>query len=203
MDDTAQNPQTQQNQQNTQVSPVQSVVGQTPPAVPQPSVAQTPGMPSPSRNPEQGPVGSGLPSREAASVGDPEAVTTATDDQAAIPDEAADAGTMQSEAVDVRLQESHPQVEVAKELQEAGVEQGEDAKPEQLPEEQITKPDDKAAQPDTQASASGVSLSSSPVQLQEVKRKNGIRNSIKWLATALLRQLKRMAIKPEDQKSTW
>lgn len=205
MDDTARNPQTQPStgqMQPGQPPTAQPAAGGMPQQQQPASQVQTPQ--SPSRHPEQGPTGGGLPPREAAPVDEAEAVPTASDDSAAQPDEAADAADAQQEAApDIPVQESHPAVEVAPQLQEAGVEKGKDADRTQLPEEQLAKPEEQAQQPDTQAAASGISLATPVSQIKEVEKKNGIRNAIKWLAVALIRQLKRLKMKPEDQKTTW
>ncbi len=188
MDDTAQNPQ-QQNQQTQPVMPQQ-------PVRPVESPQVTGGRP-------EAPLSTGVPPREAAPIDNAESgAQTSSDDNASMPDEVADASAVQTkEAADIQMQESHPQVEIAHELQEAGVEQGEDAESSQREEEQLKT--EQVTHPDTQSSASGISLASDPLQLEEVQKKSGIREAIRWLATALIRQLKRMNMKPEDQKSTW
>jgi hypothetical protein len=197
MDDTALNPQLQQpipTQGSTQV-PVQNAlqsdaVRPVPPQQPAPPVA--PQQPI-SQHPEQGPVASGLPAREAAPVADSEAVATVSDDQAVVPDGVSDAADIQHEAAPaIAVQEAHPAVEVSPQLQEAGVEKGKDAEREHLPEEQLAKIDEVTAQPDTQTAASGISLASTPLQVEEVKKRAGIRDSLKWLATYILRQLKKI-----------
>jgi len=190
MDDTALNPQ----QQSQPTAPAQPVLPQQPVRpVEQPQV--TGGHPeAPTR---------GLPPREAAPIDNAEAgAQTASDDQAAQPDQVSDAADVQQkEAGDQMMQEAHPQVEIAPELQKAGVEQGKDADSSHREEEQLKT--DASAKPDTQASASGISLATDPIQLAEVKKKYGIREAIKWLAVSLIRQLKKMNMKPEDQKTTW
>lgn len=198
MDDTAQNP-----QQDQQMQP--SV-----PQVPQQPVAPVVAQPPMTGGRPEAPMSAGLPPREAAPIANAEAgAQTASDDQAAMPDEVADASNVQTkEAADIQIHEAHPQVEIARELQEAGVEQGKDAEPsqreeEQLKTEQVAHPSSEDLRPDTQSAASGISLASDPLQLEEVKKKSGIREAIKWLATSLIRQLKKMNMKPEDQKSTW
>lgn len=222
MDNTAQNPQgtTQpivQNpvaQSNTVPTPVVAQQSAGPVAPPQTNAAQpdtvstsgnvpqTPVQPVPQQpisggNPEQAPVTKGLPTREAAPVDETEVTATVSDDQAVVPDEAADADIKQQEAADVKLQESHPQVEVAKELQEAGVEKGEDAERDKLPEEQIAKPDDAAQQPDTQAAASGVTLPMSLQQAEDTKKKSKIRDSLKWLAELIIYEWRQLQVKTQ------
>lgn len=199
MDDTAQNPQLQ-NQSPAQVTPVDNV----PPAVPQQPVQPVSQPPVAGGRPEQGPIRSGLPTREAAPIDEADASPTATDDQAALPDEVSDASNVQqAETGDIKLQEAHPQVEISKELKEAGIEEGKDAQKDQIPGEQIVIKDDQAMQPDTQASASAISLATPPVQLEEVIKKSGIKDSIKWFAKKLTYLLKKMQMKPEEQKNTW
>lgn len=188
MDGTAQNPQ----QPNT----TQPVVPQQLPVYP---IGQPQG--GAGGRPEA-PVGSGMPPREATPIDNAEAVTTATDDNASVPDQVSDALAVQTkESADITMQEAHPQVEIGQELKDAGIEQGKDADSSQREEEQLkTEP---VVQPDTQSSASGISLASDPVRIEEVKKKSGIREAIKWLAASLIRQLKKMNMRPEDQKTTW
>lgn len=217
MDTTAQNPSTSSAQQPAQTIPVQSQTPQSTGGV-QPdtistsvNVSQSPASPAVTQSdpvpqpisgghPEQAPGNRGLPPREVAPVDETESVATVSDDQAVVPDEATDADNKQQEAADVKMQESHPQVEVSKELQEAGVEKGEDADRDKLPEEQIAKADDAAKQPDTQASASGVPLPMTAQQAEEVKKKSKIRDSIKWLAELILYHWKKLQVKGDKVK---
>jgi hypothetical protein len=189
MDNTALNPQLQQ-QPSAQNTAAQATPAAIPPQQPTPPVA--PQQPI-SGHPEQGPAGGGIPVREAAPIADSEAVATVSDDQAVIPDAVSDAVEVVHEtAPDITVQEAHPAVEVSPQLQEAGVEKGTDAEREHLPEEQLTKVHEDLKQADTQTAASGISLSSTPLQVEEAQKKSGIRDSLKWFATFILRQWKKV-----------
>lgn len=202
MDDTALNPQVPSQQPPVQNPVVAANTVQTPAPAPQ---AGSPVMqPQVTGGHPESPGRSGLPTRDAAPVEEAEAVTTASDDQAAVPDAVSDAASIAHEtAPDQMIQESHPAVEVSPQLQEAGVEKGPDAEKSNLPEEPLVKTEEAAKQPDTQTAASGISLTSSPLQIKEVQDKNGIRSSLKWFATILLRQLKRMQTGSDKKDSPW
>lgn len=198
MDNNTQNPSVQSSVQQPIAQPTQAPVQQTVQVQPAQIVPQ-PQPPVPTGgHPEQGPLTGGIQPSEAAALSETEAVTVATDDQAAQPDTIADAAEVQREAADMQIQESQPALELSQELKDVGVKENAI----QAPEEQLTQIVDKAEQPDTQTAASGISLSSPPQQVEETQKKSGIRDSLKWLASLILYQWKKLQNKEIEQKST-
>lgn len=187
MDDTAQNTAVRTVQQPI-VSPV--VQPQVVSPVQQPPIP--PASPVTGGRPEQAPGATGLPPREAAPTDEAEAVTTATDDSASQPDGVSDAADVQHEtSADIPIAEAHPAVEAAT-LKEAGVKPGEDAEQHNREEGQLIVQEEEATKPDTQASAAAISLNSSPEQVKQVAQKSRIRDSLKWFATVIMYQWKKL-----------
>ncbi len=83
------------------------------------------------------------------------------------------------------MQTSHPEVVLPPEVQSAGVEHGEDAKIETLPEEQQeVEVEEPQLQPEAQAPKEDP-LPMSYQQAIQTKQKSKIKDSIKWLATLI------------------
>lgn len=182
MDDSAQTPQpTPVAPPQQPVAPVQGGQLATPPVTP-PSAAPPSPTPTPTvgRHPEQAPVQSA------------EAVPTEPEPESATGQPSSDVQDIPEVQAPV-AQESQPQVEISRQLQEAGVEAGPDAAKDQLPEEQ--KQIDVPLPQEPAPAASGVAQIGMTMSLEEAtleeKKAKSAKNSLSWRIREIVRELKK------------